>query len=353
MKTLDLLKELSDIDDKYIEEAAPDLMDSESEVLDAGVTLAQSEATQAEVITPEFKKSAVRNFRKYYIFAGIAAAAVIVFISLKVFDLSGPISKSATAPASDVAMDNAEMAPAADESAMEAESESAKSEESADESYAEAVPADDNKAEEEAMAEAAPETAVSEAAQGAAEVQDNAGKAADEAAEASEAAESEETFDREEHGKKSFGLDQSEIAGSAKFSDSVRSTKDNAMRPAKPDEIKKIMGHEFVIPEGASVVTYRVSDSMMAESTFDLGDTQCRLTMKRTDRFEDISGLYYNWDEESEIKINGKDAILYKYGKVSCCMWFDDSDGTMYCVSVIGDGSSSVNVEELSAEVFN
>ena len=71
-----------------------------------------------------------------------------------------------------------------------------------------------------------------------------------------------------------------------------------------------------------------------------------------TDRFEDISGLYYNWDEESEIKINGKDAILYKYGKVSCCMWYDDSDGTMYCVSVIGDGSSSVNVEELSPEAF-
>ena len=347
MNSIDLLRGLSDIDDKYIEEAAPDPAFYGSEFPVAEGTSAEYEATQDNVITPEFKKPVVRNFRKYYIFAGIAAAAVIVFISLKVFDLRGPISKSATAPASDVAMDNAEMAPAADEAAMEAESESAKSEESADESYAEAVPADDNKAEE-------------EAAQGVAEIQDNAQAPVEAAAEASEAAEeaapateSEETLDREEHGKKSFGIDQSEIAGSAKISDSVRSTKDSTMRPAKPDEIKKIMGHEFVIPEGASIVTYRVSDSMMAESTFDLGDTQCRLTMKRTDRFEDISGLYYNWDEESEIKINGKDAILYKYGKVSCCMWYDDTDGTMYCVSVIGDGSSSVNVEELSAEAFD
>ena len=346
MNSIDLLKEISDIDDKYIDEAAPDLLLFGSEVPVAEGTSAESEATQAEVITPEFGKPVVRNFRKYYIFAVIAAAAVIVFISLKVFDLSGPISKSATAPASDAAMDNAEMAPAADEAAMEAESESERSEESADESYAEAVPADDNKAEE-------------EAAQGVAEVQDNAHAPVEAAAEASDAAEeaapataSEETSDYVEHGKKSFGIDQSEIAGSAKISDSVRSTKDNAMRPAKPDEIKKIMGHEFVIPEGASIVTYRVSDSMMAESTFDLEDSQCRLTMKKTDRFEDISGLYYNWDEESETKINGKDAILYKYGKVFCCMWYDDSDGTMYCVSVIGDGSGSVNVEELSAEVF-
>ena len=347
MNSIDLLKEISDIDDRYIDEAAPDLLLFGSEVPVAEGTSAESEATQAEVIMPEFGKPVVRSFRKYYIFAGIAAAAVIVFISLKVFDLSGPISKSATAPASDAAMDNAEMAPAADEAAMEAESESAKSEESADESYAEAVPADDNKAEE-------------EAAQGVAEIQDNAQAPVEAAAEASEAAEeaapateSEETLDREEHGKKSFGPDQSEIAGSAKFSDSVRSAKDSTMRPAKPDEIKKIMGHGFLIPGGASIVTYRVSDSMMAESTFDLKDSQCRLTMKKTDRFEDISGLYYNWDEESEIKINGKEAILYKYGKVSCCMWYDDSDGTMYCVSVIGDGSSSVNVEELSAEVFN
>jgi len=345
MNSIDLLRGLSDIDDKYIEEAAPDPAFYGSEVPEAEVTTAESEATQAEVITPEFKKPVVRNFRKYYIFAGIAAAAVIIFFSIKIFDLRGPISKSATAPASDAAMDNAEMAPAADEAAMEAESE--RREESADESYAEAAMGDDDKAEE-------------EAAQGVAEIQDNAqapveaaAEASDAAEEAAPAAESEETFDRETYGKKSFGLDQSEIAGSAKFSDSVRSAKDSTMRPAKPDEIKKIIGHEFVIPKGASIVTYRVSDSMTAESTFDLKESQCRLTMKKTDRFEDISGLYYNWDEEGEIKINGKEAILYKYGKVSCCMWYDDSDGTMYCVSVIGDVSDSVNAEELSAEVFN
>ena len=314
MRSEDLLRQLSDIDDKYIEEAAPD-------------TAAIATKDAEPVVTPmPVRKSSGRSFRQLYIFAGVAAAAVIAVLSLRVFNLIGS-KNMGTAPASDMAKEAADAAPEAP--AYEA----AMSEEAAATADEAAVGADAEEYEEEIVSEESAE-----------DYADNIAPASEEASEApaSVSEKSDERMKNKQTLSPERGLD-SKVVGA----DSTNGEHGiDIMREVTPEEIKKNLGREFVIPVEATDVILRMSGTDLALADFELEGSQCSLKMQKSDGFEDISGLYYNWDSETDIKINGKDAKLYKYGKVSCCMWYDE--GIMYSVSVIGD----VDVDILAEAVF-
>ncbi len=301
MKTTDLLRELSNIDDEYINEAAP--------------------------------SPAVRSIRRYYVFAGLAAAAVIIIFSVRVFRQMGHLSsKSATAPASDIAM----------EASDEADEETAKSGSKSDDM------ADLNMAED-AVSGAAEESAVREAAEEA-----TADAAAEEAATYDVAPQGNapvdiaESEDEEIDLKDGYGdtesfrpeLNKEKIAGGSAIH----------FRDTEPSEIERLMGHSFVIPEGASNVNYRMSGKDLAIADFIMNGSVCRLEMSRGISSEDLTDSAYKWDEGTKIQINGKEAMLYRSlltENTSLCSWNDE--GIMYRVIVSGDE----DIEKLSEEVFN
>ena len=287
MKSEDLLRQLSDIDDKYIDEAAP------------------------KAVVSGMKP---RSLKKYYIFAGVAAAAVIALFSLKVFSLMDPVKSSTTAPAmSEAASD---MAPHSSDEEASKEREPAMSE--AAESTAQA------------QEEAWDEESVAEA------------EAEDDVAETEEAVSGAEDLSKAPAAI--TGEDEKKMKA---WIDNLNGGQtEDSFREAVPEEIGKTFGREFLIPDEAVDVSLRMSGEDTAEAYFKLEGNECILKMHKADGFEDISQTGYDWDQAGETKIDGKEAKKYKSDDFSCVMWYND--GVMYSVAVTGD----MDAEDLAALSF-
>ena len=75
---------------------------------------------------------------------------------------------------------------------------------------------------------------------------------------------------------------------------------------ASTDDVKKLTGQDFIVPSGATDVTYAVLESeKLAEMNFTLNGINYTLRMEPTPDLKDISGLYYEWDVEGVYNIDG------------------------------------------------
>lgn len=116
-------------------------------------------------------------------------------------------------------------------------------------------------------------------------------------------------------------------------------------------EVKDLTGAEFIVPEGASDVTYGIMESdKLAEMNFTLGDARFEARMKPTSDFEDISGLFYEWDAEGVDKIGDADAQirLFFEENISNVLWFDGE--RMYSLFTNGadqEGEEALRVSKL------
>ncbi len=93
-----------------------------------------------------------------------------------------------------------------------------------------------------------------------------------------------------------------------------------------PQEVKDLTGVVFTVPEGAAEVDYSVmEDEKLAMMNFSLDGTRYEIRVKPSDKFEDISGLFYEWDEERDDKIGGIDARvrLYYPEDINSILWYD------------------------------
>ena len=116
---------------------------------------------------------------------------------------------------------------------------------------------------------------------------------------------------------------------------------------ATAQDIKDLTGKELIIPDGATDITYGILDTeKLGEVSFTLDGKQYCARLKVTEDYEDISGLYYEWDADGVDVICGYDADVRQNfaDTINNVLWSDGSimysvytpDGGNDCTDVIG-----------------
>lgn len=105
---------------------------------------------------------------------------------------------------------------------------------------------------------------------------------------------------------------------------------------------------ELDVPEDAENVSYSyLSGENLAQVTFTRGGENWIYRGVMTDSFDDISGMYYDWDNEEEVTISGRKAMLYDHTSntetVWMIDWYDEVPGVMYSLSVTAADSEALN----------
>ena len=114
------------------------------------------------------------------------------------------------------------------------------------------------------------------------------------------------------------------------------------------EELEQVSGVPFGVPEGAESLVYRWLESEgIAEMQFVLdGDEYCarvKPSALEAGQLENISGIYYDWENEQKITIGHCDGTigLAQTGSedwVELCQWYDIAPGLMYSLSVYTTG---------------
>lgn len=104
------------------------------------------------------------------------------------------------------------------------------------------------------------------------------------------------------------------------------------------EEVLDKIGFDMQAPADASDVHYMINESIeMAEMDFTMMDQEFTYRMQPTDAFEDISGLYYEWDVEDEVQVGWCEGIsrraIGEEETVDNCLWYDVVPGIMYSLS--------------------
>ncbi len=120
-------------------------------------------------------------------------------------------------------------------------------------------------------------------------------------------------------------------------------------------------GFSFGVPEGAENVVYRyLRSENLAEMQFTLGRDDCcarvRPAAPGEDAPEDISGMYFDWEDEEEILVRGCRGTA---GRAKCgsedwalrCLWRDEGAGLTRSLSVSTTDPDGVDLAALAEQL--
>lgn len=125
----------------------------------------------------------------------------------------------------------------------------------------------------------------------------------------------------------------------------------------KSDGLITELGLDMDLPEGAEDAVYRVNKTEgLGEIKFKLNGMDFTARIKATPAFEDISGLYYTWEQEEPCKISwceGK-ILRAKDGEntVDACLWCDIVPGISYSLSTIAPDLDGFDITAIAEEIF-
>ena len=108
------------------------------------------------------------------------------------------------------------------------------------------------------------------------------------------------------------------------------------------DGLMEKLGLQFGVPEGATDVRYRMMEAeKLAEMTFTWDDMEYTARIKPAAAFEDISGLYYSWENvEEDDSVGGCPTWEARAEDgdriVDLCLWYDAAPGLMYSLNTSG-----------------
>ncbi len=118
-------------------------------------------------------------------------------------------------------------------------------------------------------------------------------------------------------------------------------TEPNVFTVIEKSEAEDIAGAEISVPEkSGSVCYYSYFDDNGAyvQTSFSIDDFNYVYRVKKTDKYEDFSGLYFYWSNVEKVKIGKSDAEFRQYSSdeesYSVLLWIDKSNGTMNTLSV-------------------
>ena len=101
------------------------------------------------------------------------------------------------------------------------------------------------------------------------------------------------------------------------------------------------LGLQLGLPDGATNVAWQMMEAeQMGQVTFTWQGEDYTARIAPADVFEDISGLYYEWEAEDKCEVGRCKGVVRRAhdgeNTVDVCLWYDDPTGLMYAVSVIG-----------------
>ena len=136
----------------------------------------------------------------------------------------------------------------------------------------------------------------------------------------------------------------------------------NPWETVTAEQLQKSIGVPFSLPEGAESVIYRWYDAdKTAEVQFFLngGDYCFRMQPVALDQGQmtDISGMYFNWENEMSVTIGWCSGILSQIrtetgDQVQRCMWYDSTTGVMYSLSVIAPDLDGLDLAAVSEQII-
>ena len=127
----------------------------------------------------------------------------------------------------------------------------------------------------------------------------------------------------------------------------------NPVETSTQEALEELVGVEIQVPEGAEDVAYycvEIGDAEMAEAQFTLNSLAYTYRIQRTDTAEDLSGLYYDWEETDTRTVGSAEGTLsYNAGGAGCLNWY--SDGCSFSLGVT-EGASEVVLLTTASEIM-
>ena len=115
----------------------------------------------------------------------------------------------------------------------------------------------------------------------------------------------------------------------------------NPWTPTTAQGLMDALGLQLGLPDGATNVAWQMMEAeQMGQVTFTWQGEDYTARIAPADVFEDISGLYYEWEAEDKCEVGRCKGVVRRAhdgeNTVDVCLWYDDPTGLMYSVSVIG-----------------
>ena len=151
---------------------------------------------------------------------------------------------------------------------------------------------------------------------------------------------------------------ENETGGSA-MSDDVNTGMANPWVESSAEEIMEVLGLELAVPEGAENVTYYMNqDLSMEEMRFNLDGCEytARVCPATSTEIEDISGMYYDWDNVEETDVSDLSAqIMFadtEDGQAEVILWLDVVPGLSYSLSTTGTDLNGLDIAVIASMVY-
>ena len=124
------------------------------------------------------------------------------------------------------------------------------------------------------------------------------------------------------------------------------------------EQLKAESGLSFGLPEGIENVIYRyLPDENLAEMQFTAGSDEFCARIQPADEPMNISGMYFDWDNEEEVHIGQSTGTIgqAKTGSedwVELCQWYDADQGLQYSLSVYTTDIDGLDLTALAEQVY-
>ncbi|MCR4657003.1 MAG: hypothetical protein K5770_12350 [Lachnospiraceae bacterium] len=123
------------------------------------------------------------------------------------------------------------------------------------------------------------------------------------------------------------------------------------------EEVADLIGAQFIVPDGAENVSYRIMESdKLAEMDFELDGLSFCARMKPAEEFEDISGLFYTWDVEEDQDIYDTPGQIRRAvteeETVDSCLWYDEVLGMMFSVSTSAEDLDGFDIVAVAQAMY-
>ena len=131
----------------------------------------------------------------------------------------------------------------------------------------------------------------------------------------------------------------------------------NPMKKSTPQEIINTIGVKFNEPKNVTEINYFIISNQVAQMNFIKDGISFTARIKPANQFEDISGMYFNWNNEQDCKIAWCSGKIYFMNDAEnknpgICIWYDVAPGLMYSLSM-DDKSNPKILLNLANEIYH
>ena len=122
-------------------------------------------------------------------------------------------------------------------------------------------------------------------------------------------------------------------------------------------DIAEAIGATFGIPEGAEDISYSMMpDDGLAEMRFTLDGMEYIARIKPSGEFDDISGMYYEWDSEEPCVIAFMQGLVKRVTvegeTMELCLWHDADMGLMYSLATSGADLDGFDITAIAGAIY-